>query len=188
MNQRDHQQQSQCDEYGNLTIGLDTADNVLTGLADRVSAACQAEVVGNGCTSHHTEHSNSRVAVAGTGQDQLTQGAAAQQHGTPANNDHAQEVPQVCAVGNRLALEAQLEGAGCQVANQGNGDSAVTVFGLMTGAAISHNFGLAGSADSVNEAGEYIVGGIKTNGQIAVCIALAVLLVISLMHLPKKAK
>ena len=74
------------------------------------------------------------------------------------------------------------------LAGSGNGDSAVTVFGMMTGAAIAHNFGLAGSADSVNEAGAYIVGGIKTNGQVAAVIALAILLVISLVHLPKKAK
>ncbi len=74
------------------------------------------------------------------------------------------------------------------LAGSGNGDSAVTVFGMMAGAAIAHNFGLAGSADSVSEAGEYVVGGIKTNGQIAVFIALALLLVISLVHLPKKAK
>jgi len=74
------------------------------------------------------------------------------------------------------------------LAGSGNGDSAVTVFGMMAGAAMAHNFGLAGAADSVNEAGEYIVGGIKTNGQLAVFIALAVLLVISLIHLPKKAK
>ena len=45
----------------------------------------------------------------------------------------------------------------------------------MPGAAMAHNFGLAGSADSVSEAGEYIVGGIKTNGQVAVGIALDVL-------------
>ncbi|MBQ7870519.1 MAG: YedE-related selenium metabolism membrane protein [Oscillospiraceae bacterium] len=74
------------------------------------------------------------------------------------------------------------------LAGSGNGDSAVTVLGMMAGAAIAHNFGLAGSADSVNEAGEYIVGGIKTNGKVAVFIALAVLLVISLVHLPRKAK
>ena len=59
---------------------------------------------------------------------------------------------------------------------------------MMAGAAIAHNFGLAGSADSFIEAGEYVVGGIKTNGQVAVYIALAALLVISLVHLPKKAK
>ena len=74
------------------------------------------------------------------------------------------------------------------LAGSGNGDSAVTVFGMMAGAAIAHNFGLAGGADSVNEAGQYIVGGIKTNGQVAAVIALAILLVISLIHLPKKSK
>ncbi|MBE6970475.1 MAG: YedE-related selenium metabolism membrane protein, partial [Ruminococcaceae bacterium] len=74
------------------------------------------------------------------------------------------------------------------LAGSGNGDSAVTVFGMMCGAAISHNFGLAGAADSVNEAKEYIVGGIKQNGQIAVVIALVLLAVISFAHLPKKAK
>lgn len=74
------------------------------------------------------------------------------------------------------------------LAGSGNGDSAVTVFGMMTGAAIAHNFGLAGGADSVNEAGQYIVGGIKTNGQVAAVIVLAILLVISLIHLPKKEK
>ena len=36
--------------------------------------------------------------------------------------------------------------------------------------------------------GVYTVGGIKTNGQVAVCVILALLLVISLVHLPKKAK
>ena len=74
------------------------------------------------------------------------------------------------------------------LAGSGNGDSAVTVFGMMAGAAMAHNFGLAGAADSVNEAGEYIVGGIKLGGQVAVFIALAGLLVISLVHLPRKAK
>lgn len=72
------------------------------------------------------------------------------------------------------------------LAGSGNGDSAVTVFGMMAGAAIAHNFGLAGAADSLNEAGEYIVGGIKANGQIAAIIILVLLLVISLVHLPKK--
>ena len=51
---------------------------------------------------------------------------------------------------------------------------------------MSAHFGLAGAADSVNEAGEYIVGGIGKNGMIAVAIGLVVLLVISVAHLPKK--
>ncbi len=74
------------------------------------------------------------------------------------------------------------------LAGSGNGDSAVTVFGMMTGAALAHNFGLAGSADSVNQAGEYVVGGLKANGQAAAVIALVILLVVSLVHLPKKTK
>jgi len=73
------------------------------------------------------------------------------------------------------------------LAGSGNGDSAVTVFGMMAGAAISHNFGLAGSADSVVD-GVLKVGGISVNGQVAVFVCLALLLVISLVHLPKMAK
>jgi hypothetical protein len=33
-----------------------------------------------------------------------------------------------------------------------------------------------------------MIGGIKTNGQVAAVIALVILLVVSLMHLPKKTK
>jgi len=71
------------------------------------------------------------------------------------------------------------------LAGEGNGDSAVAVFGMIFGAAIAHNFGLAGGADSVVE-GVYKVGGIKTPGMAAVILGFAVLLLISLTHLPKK--
>ena len=71
------------------------------------------------------------------------------------------------------------------LAGEGNGDSAVTVFGMIFGAAIAHNFGLAGSADSIVD-GVYKVGGIKTPGMVAVVLGFAVLLIISLTHLPKK--
>ena len=36
------------------------------------------------------------------------------------------------------------------LAGEGNGDSAVTVFGMIVGAAFAHNFGLAGNADAMN--------------------------------------
>lgn len=68
------------------------------------------------------------------------------------------------------------------LAASGSGDAAVTVLGMMAGAAVAHNFGLAGGADSVNEAGELVVGGIGTPGKVAVIIGFAVLLVISLVH------
>ena len=71
------------------------------------------------------------------------------------------------------------------LAGEGNGDSAVTVLGMLTGAAFAHNFGLAGSADSVAD-GVYTVGGIGTAGKIAVLIGFAVMLVISLMNIAKK--
>ena len=72
------------------------------------------------------------------------------------------------------------------LAGGGNGDSAVTVFGMIAGAALAHNFGLAGSADALNEAGALVVGGVSTAGKIAVLLGFAVLLVISLMNMPKK--
>ena len=64
------------------------------------------------------------------------------------------------------------------LAAQGNGDSAVTVFGMLVGAALAHNFGLAGNPDSKSEAGELIVGGISTAGKIAVVLGLVVMLVV----------
>lgn len=71
------------------------------------------------------------------------------------------------------------------LSGEGNGDSAVTVLGMVTGAAIAHNFGLAGNADSVAD-GVYTVGGTSMAGMIAVVIGFAVLLAISLLHLPGK--
>ena len=73
------------------------------------------------------------------------------------------------------------------LAASGNGDSAITVFGMMTGAAFAHNFSLAGVADSTNEAGELVVVGVKTGGKIAVAVALVVLLVVSLYYSHKEA-
>lgn len=55
------------------------------------------------------------------------------------------------------------------LAGEGNADSAVSVMGLLVGAGISHNFGLASSAK-----------GATVNGQIAVILCILVLLAISL--------
>ncbi len=54
---------------------------------------------------------------------------------------------------------------------EGNTDSAVTVLGLLVGAAFAHNFGLASSAD-----------GPTANGKIAVLIGIAVVLVIACVN------
>lgn len=73
------------------------------------------------------------------------------------------------------------------LAGEGNGDSAVTVLGMLVGAAFAHNFKLAGSAAALND-GVYSPGGIGTTGKVAVILGFAVLLVISLLNLPKEAK
>jgi YedE family putative selenium metabolism protein len=74
------------------------------------------------------------------------------------------------------------------LAGEGSGDSAVTVFGMILGAALAHNFKLAGNPDAVNEAKEYVVGGIATNGKVAVVLALVVLLAVSLINTKKEAQ
>ena len=74
------------------------------------------------------------------------------------------------------------------LAGEGNGDSAVTVFGMIFGAAIAHNFKLAGSAASLAEDGTYNAGGIADTGKVAVVIIFAVLLFVSIMNIPKLAK
>ncbi len=74
------------------------------------------------------------------------------------------------------------------LAGEGNGDCAVTVFGMIIGAAMSHNFSWAGNPDSVNEAGEYVVGGLSDGGKIAVVACIVIVLIISLVNSKKEAK
>ena len=61
------------------------------------------------------------------------------------------------------------------MSGEGNSDSAVTVLGLIVGAAFCHNFGLASSAD-----------GPTTAGKIAVLLGIAVVLVIACLNTFKK--
>ena len=67
------------------------------------------------------------------------------------------------------------------LAGSGNGDSAITVIGMIVGAAFSHNFGLAGAAASADAA-----GGVGTKGRIAIVIGFVVFALISVLHLPEK--
>jgi len=61
------------------------------------------------------------------------------------------------------------------LAGEGNTDSAITVFGLMAGAAVAHNFGLASSGE-----------GPTANGKIAVVIGFVVLIVIATVNSMRK--
>lgn len=74
------------------------------------------------------------------------------------------------------------------LSGEGNSDSAVTVLGMIAGAALAHNFGLAGNPDALNEAGQVVVGGISSTGKIAVGIGIALLLLISLANSRKEIK
>lgn len=63
------------------------------------------------------------------------------------------------------------------MAGEGNSDSAVTVLGLVVGAAFAHNFGLASSGK-----------GPTLNGQIAVVIGLVVTIIIAIMNTKRSDK
>lgn len=74
------------------------------------------------------------------------------------------------------------------LAGEGNGDSAVTVFGMVVGAALAHNLKLAGSAASLAEDGTYNAGGIADTGKVAVAIIFVVLLAVSILNIPRLDK
>ena len=73
------------------------------------------------------------------------------------------------------------------LAGEGNGDSAVTVFGMIVGAAFAHNFGLAGNADAMTD-GVFTAGGVPAAGRVAVILGLAVVALISVANLHKEEK
>ena len=73
------------------------------------------------------------------------------------------------------------------LAGEGNGDSAIAVFGMIAGAAFAHNFKLAGSPDALKD-GVYTVGGVGTAGKVAVLIGFAVLVFISLMNMTRRTE
>lgn len=73
------------------------------------------------------------------------------------------------------------------LAGEGNGDSAVTVIGMLVGAAFAHNFTLAGGADPGMVDGAYKVFSLSNNGKFAAVCCLIALLVISLTNLNSEA-
>ena len=88
--------------------------------------------------------------------------------------------------GLAYALAGGCPGRQLFLAGEGNGDSAIFVLGMITGAAISHNFNLAGRADSIVD-GVLTVGGISQYGMIAVGIGLVVCLAIGFTMRQKTA-
>lgn len=68
------------------------------------------------------------------------------------------------------------------LAGEGNTDSAITVVGMITGAALSHNFNLAGVADSFTDNELTSIGGATFRGKIIVLVGFVVLLIISIFN------
>ena len=79
--------------------------------------------------------------------------------------------------GLAYALAGGCSGRQLFLSGEGDGDAAVFVLGMITGAAFSHNFGLAGSPDSVVD-GVLKVGGISSTGMVAVILGIVVCLAI----------
>lgn len=79
--------------------------------------------------------------------------------------------------GLAYALAGGCPGRQLFLSGEGDGDSAIFVLGMITGAGIAHNFNLAGKADAVVE-GVLQVGGISSFGMIAVVLGLVVCLTI----------
>lgn len=73
------------------------------------------------------------------------------------------------------------------LAGEGSGDSAVTVFGMLVGAALAHNFGMAGNADTMTD-GVFTAGGVAQTGRIGIVVGLILLAIISYANLHREEK
>ncbi len=71
------------------------------------------------------------------------------------------------------------------LSGEGDMDAGIFVLGMITGAAFSHNFGLAGAANSVLEDGTIKVWQPNTQTMIAVCLGLVVCVIIGLTNRDK---
>ena len=58
---------------------------------------------------------------------------------------------------------------------------------MLTGAALAHNFGMAGNADAMTD-GAFVAGGVGTSGQIGILTGLILLFIISVANLHKEEK
>ena len=81
--------------------------------------------------------------------------------------------------GLAFALAGGCPGRQLFLSGEGDGDAAIFVLGMITGAAFAHNWGLAGSADKVVE-GAVQVGGLSSAGMVAIVLGLVVCSLIGL--------
>lgn len=99
--------------------------------------------------------------------------------GVIAHSEHLWSILGMYAVGFAAVLAGGCPLRQLILAGQGSSDSAVTVLGMLVGAALAHNLGLAASATAMNaETQEVVAGSVPLNGKIAVIICIAVCFII----------
>ena len=89
--------------------------------------------------------------------------------------------------GLAFALAGGCPGRQLFLSGEGDGDAAIFVLGMITGAAFAHNFALAGKPDAVVE-GVVKVGGLTPFGMGAVILGLVVCLAHRFDHARAQAK
>ena len=94
-----------------------------------------------------------------------------------AHSQHLWNLLGMALSGLAFVLAGGCPGRQLFLAGEGDGDSAVFVLGMITGAGLAHNFALAGLPDAVVE-GVQKVGGITPYGMGAVVLGLVVCVVI----------
>lgn len=92
-----------------------------------------------------------------------------------AHSQHLWNFLGMALAGLAFALAGGCPGRQLFLSGEGDGDAAVFVLGMITGAGLAHNFALAGSPDNVAEG---LVGGIGPYGMGAVVLGLVVCVVI----------
>jgi YedE family putative selenium metabolism protein len=96
-----------------------------------------------------------------------------------AHSQHLWNFLGMVLAGLAFALAGGCPGRQLFLAGEGDGDAAVFVLGMITGAAFAHNFALTGGPDKVVE-GVNQVGGVGSYGMAAVAVGLVVCVVIGL--------
>jgi len=100
--------------------------------------------------------------------------------GIIAHSDHLWNILGMYAVGFAAVLAGGCPLRQLILAGQGSSDAAVTVMGLLVGAALCHNLGLASSGTAMNaETGELVLGAATPAGKIACIICIVVCFVIA---------
>lgn len=109
--------------------------------------------------------------------------------GIIAHSEHLWSILGMYAVGFAAVLAGGCPLRQLILAGQGSSDSAVTVIGMFTGAALAHNFGLAASGTALNaETGQIVQGAVPFYGKAAVIICIAVCFIIAFTNKRSESK